>query len=158
MVPDRARQVLEPLMGSGIPWNDVQVHIGRLPQGMVAPQALVRRAAMAVTAKGAARALQTVGMTIERDIWLARGYDDFESAAGLALLAHELVHVRQSEEDPEFAEKYDAAARATPSDRPWENPFERAAYNEEQRIYCALVAEGMPKGKWVPLGVSLWGC
>jgi len=145
-------------MGPGIPWNDVTVHVGRLPQATLAPSAMVPRAVQAVTAKEPARSLQTVGMTIHRDIWLARGHDDFESAAGLALLAHELVHVRQFEADPLFAEKYDAVAQQTPQNRPWENPYEMAAYSEEQRIYCLLVAEGRPRGRWVPLGVSLWGC
>lgn len=158
MVPERARQVLEPLMGQGIPWDDVTVHVGRLPEASLVPQALLPRAVQAVTAEEPARSLMTVGMTIHRDIWLARGHDDFESAAGLALLAHELVHVFQFEQDPAFAEKYDAAARRTPRDRPWENPYEAQAYEEEARIYCRLVAEGHPKGRWTPLGVSLWGC
>lgn len=158
MVPDRARQVLEPLMGPGIPWDDITLHVGRLPNAALVPSALAPRAAMAVTAKEPARSLQTVGMTIDRDIWLARGHDDFESAAGLALLAHELVHVGQFETDPAFAERYDAAARQTSPNRPWENPYEAQAYAEEQRIYCLLVAQGRPKGRWVPLGVSLWGC
>ena len=158
MVPDRARQVLEPLMGPNIPWNDITVHVGRLPQASLVPHALLPRSVMAVTAKGLARALMTVGMTIHREIWLARGHDDFESAAGLALLAHELVHVGQFEEDPAFAEKYDVAARQTDPLRPWENPYEAEAYEEERRIYCRLVADGRPKGRWTPLGVSLWGC
>lgn len=158
MVPDRARQVLEPLMGPGIPWNDITVHVGRLPQGALAPQALALRPVMAVTAKGLAKSLMTVGMTIHRDIWLAQGHQDFESAAGLALLAHELVHVRQGEEDPQFPDKYDVAARNTPSERPWENPYEAQAYEEERQIYCRLVAEGWPKGRWIPLGASMWGC
>lgn len=158
MVPERVRRMLEPLMGPGIPWNDITIHVGRLPQGTLAPQALLPRAVMAVTARGLGRSLQTVGMTIHRDIWLARGHDDFESAAGLALLAHELVHVRQFDADPLFADKYDAAARQTPADKPWLNPYEMAAYSEELRIYCLLLAEGRPKGRWVPLGVSLWGC
>ena len=158
MVPERARQVLEPLMGQGIPWNDITVHVGRLPQASLAPHALVPRAVMAVSLKEPARSLQTVGMTIDREIWLARGHDDFDSAAGLALLAHELKHVQQFEEDADFAANYDAAAQQTPRDRPWENPYEAQAYEEEQRIYCRLVADGLPRGRWVPLGVSLWGC
>jgi hypothetical protein len=68
------------------------------------------------------------------------------------------VHVAQGEADPAFADKYDIAARHTPRDRPWENPYEAEAYVEEQRIYCTLVAAGYPRGRWVPLGVSLWGC
>lgn len=158
MVPERARQILEPLMGPGIPWDDITVHIGRLPTATLVPSALVPRAVKAVTAQEPARSLQTVGVTIDRDIWLARGHADFESAAGLALLGHELVHVRQFEQDPTFPEKYDAAARRTPQDRPWENPYEGAAYEEERRIFCDLVARGYSRGRWVPLGVSLWGC
>jgi hypothetical protein len=113
---------------------------------------------MAVTAVEPARSLMTVGMTINREIWLARGHDDFESAAGLALLAHELVHVAQFEADPMFADKYDAVARQTPKDTPWLNPYEAQAYEEEARIFCLLVAEGHARGRWTPLGVSLWGC
>ena len=158
MVPEQARQVLEPLMGSGIPWDDITVHVGRLPNAGLIPHALGRRAAMAVTATEPVRSLQTVGMTIERDVWLAKGHAEFQSAAGLALLAHELVHVAQYEADPAFAEKYDRVAQQTAPDRPWDNVYEAAAYEEEARIYCLLVAQGYPRGRWLPLGVSLWGC
>lgn len=158
MVPERAREILEPLMGSGIPWDDVQVHVGRLPQASLVPHALAPRSVMAVTAQEPARSLMTVGMTIHRDIWLRPGHADFYSAASLALLAHELVHVRQFEADRGFAQKYDDAARQTPSGKPWLNPYEAQAYEEERRIYCLLIAEGRPKGRWTPLGVTLWGC
>lgn len=145
-------------MGPGIPWDDIMVHVGRLPEAALVPHSLVPRAVQAVTAEEPARSLKTVGMTIHRDIWLARGHADFRSAAGLALLGHELVHVAQFENDPAFADKYDIAAQQTPRDRPWENPYEAQAYAKELRIYCALVNQGYPKGRWVPLGVSLWGC
>ena len=158
MVPEQARQVLEPLMGPGIPWDDVTVHVGRLPNVALVPHALAPRRVQAVTAVEPYRSLKTVGMTIHRDIWLAKGHADFQSAAGLALLAHELVHVGQFEGDPAFAENYDVAAQQTDSSRPWENPYEAQAYAEEQRVYCTLMAQGYPKGRWVPLGVSLWGC
>jgi len=158
MVPEQARQILEPLMESGIPWDDITVHVGRLPGASLVPHALVPRRAMAVTAAGVARALKTVGLTIRRDVWLDRQHADFKSAAGLSLLGHELVHVTQYERDPDFSRNYDSAARRTPGDRPWENPYEAEAYLEERRLYCTLVAQGWPRGPWVPLGVSLWGC
>ena len=151
--------MLEPMMGPSIPWDGVRLHIGRVPGGSLpAPRALVPRSCAAVTAKEPERSLRTVGMTLHRDVYLEKHYANFTTASGLALLAHELKHVEQFEADPKFAQRYDAAARNTPVSQPWTNPYEEIAYQEERRIYCQLVAQGVPKGRWTPLGVMLWGC
>jgi len=160
MIPDQARHVLERLLPPGIPWDDVTLHLEPLAQGARAdvPHALVPRSVMAVTLKALARALKTVGMAIGREIWLAPEYAKFDTASGLALLAHELVHVAQDEKDPDFANKYDIVARQTPPDRPWENPYEMEAYCVEASVWRTLVAEGYPSGNWKPLGIEMGLC
>lgn len=156
MIPERTRQILEPFLGSNLPWNDINLTIGNLPHAL-APSALIPRNVMAVSARGIARALKAVGMTIHRNIWIDKSHADFETAAGLSLLAHELVHVEQFEQIPNFDKLYHQAAWAIPRDQPYLNPYEETAYRTEVEVYCALLAEGYPKGKWEPLGVALWG-
>jgi len=160
MIPDQARQILERLLPAGIPWNDVTLHLEPFAQGASAnvPHALVPRNVMAVSLKALARALKTVGMAIGREIWISPEFAKFDTASGLALLAHELVHVLQDERDPDFARKYDAEARRTPEDRPWENVYEAEAYATECVVYRQLVAEGYPAGSWKPLAVDMGLC
>ncbi len=159
MIPDEARRVLEPFMGN-LPWENINLHVGRLPigaDGQLA-YALIPRAVMAISAPRAFRALKTAAVTMKRDIFIVPEHANMEDAAGLSLLAHELVHVKQGEVDPQFLARYSELAAHTAPDRPWENPFEMQAYQKERQVYCSLVARGVPKGKWVPLGVTLWGC
>ena len=156
MVPDRARRVLTPFF-PGLNWEGIQIHVGRLPasQGLMV---MLPRPLAAVTGYDAARTLQTVGVTIGEDIFLSPQHADEGTAAGLALLAHEVYHVEQGRRDPLFNVRYNEAAAFTPQDQPWENPFELPAYLKERDVYCTLVARGLPRGRWTPLGVTLWGC
>lgn len=156
MVPDRARWVLSPFF-PGLNWEGIQVHVGPLP-AVQAPMVLLLRPTAAVTASAPARTLRTVGITIGEDIFINEDHADLRSAAGLALLAHEVYHVEQGRRDPLFNMHYEEAADSTPRDRPWENPFELPAYLKERNVYCTLVGQGVPKGRWTPLGVALWGC
>ena len=154
------------MISGPVPWNDVNLHLERLAHGapayhyhsQVVPTAMVPRNIMAVMAKGIAKALKTVGMAIGRDIWISPDYADFNTASGLALLAHEIIHVRQNESIPNFDIEYDRVARRTPADKPWENQYEMEAYCEEARIYRELLAQGYPKGKFEPLAISAGFC
>lgn len=163
MISDELRQKVAPyLTGRQIPWQSINLHVGRLPEDrasvLQAPHVMVRRRVMAVTALGKARSLVTVGIAMGRDIYIDPRYADFDTAAGLSLAVHELVHVDQHERDPSFLAKYQKAAKSTPDDRPWENVYEAEAYQAERVAYCDSVAHGFPRGKWTPLGVTLWGC
>lgn len=161
MVPEDIRDRLDPFISQGVSWDAVNLNVGRLPRAELAPHAVIPRSVLFVTRRddpGAAHALKTVAVTIGQDIFIDKAHADFNTASGLALLAHEKVHVNQNERIPNFAREYDKAARRTARDRPWENPFELEAYREEADVFCGLVAEGWAPGKWEPLGVTLWGC
>jgi len=157
MIPDEARRRLEPLMTPGIPWQSITLHLEPLAQGISAniPHATVARSVVAVTLKGLARTLKTVGMAIGNHVWIAPEFAKWDTASGLALLAHELVHVLQDQEDPNFARKYDAEARKTPPDKPWLNHYELASYCQEAAVYKKLVAQGMKPGSWKPLAIEV---
>jgi len=156
-IPGDARQLLTPYFGEKV-WEVADLHVGAFPEvSTLVPRSLVKLAITYVTVP-ASRGLRTVGMTVGTSIYLHPEYADLSTAAGLALLAHEMEHVRQAIEVADFDRVYENAARVTPHDRPWENPYEYVAYRKEQKVYCDKVAEGMPKGRWIPLGVQLWGC
>lgn len=156
MVPETVREALDHKVSPGVSWDEVSIHVGRLPTGLAqAPHAMAPRNIIPVAGAFARQPLKTVGMTIGRDIYLAPTHADFNTAAGLALVAHEMVHVAQGERVPAFEEVYEAAAMGTPPDKPWLNPYERPAYVEEARVYRHLLAEGYPPGDWVPLGVQV---
>lgn len=157
MVPEPLRSDLARFVPPTIRWNDIEIVIG-LPRGLSAhlPAAMVKRNVAYVTeARGA---METIGATMDHTVFLNPDYADFDTASGRALLVHELWHVHQNETVPNFEAIYAAEARKTPSDRPWENIFERDAYEVEKDAYCAMVNEGWPPGRWTPLGVQLWGC
>jgi hypothetical protein len=123
------------------------------------PLSVAPRPIMAMTfLNPLARALQTVGMTVGKHIYLDPNYGKLETAAGLALLGHEIVHVNQGEADPHFEDKYKVALRQTNSNRPWENPYELPAYAKECEIYYQKIAEGWSPGNWKPMGVQLDLC
>lgn len=170
MVPTEVRQILEPLMpGRRIPWEQVNLHVRPLSEAAAfttfTTESIVPLTRITTFPNVGVRRmllwphrLITAGMAIGREIFIVPSRFITTTAAGLALIAHELVHVDQHEKDPNFLAHYREQARNTPRDRPWENPYEREAYLEERRVYCTLTSRGMPSGKWTPLGVSLWGC
>ena len=65
------------------------------------------------------------------------------TATGEALRAHELFHILQRSEDPGFAEKFSKATKQTERAglEPWENPYERPAYEFEQAVKDYLIKE-----------------
>lgn len=160
-LPLETQELLNSLVGpGGVSWRDIEISTTPM-SGVIqpgTPSVLAPRAVMALSLREPARSLRTVGMTMGKDIFLHRDYLDFATAAGLGLLAHEKVHVEQFNTIPAFLDLYMAAARYTPEDRPWENPYEYPAYIAERSLYCRLVTSGMPRGSWTPLGVVLWGC
>lgn len=165
-VPDNVRRILSPIMGD-VSWDRVDLRMEDLSgYAMTVPMtyawALTRGLKRVTGLQRASRAvvqpLRTVGMTIGEHIYLDKHYADLKTAAGLSLLAHEWVHVEQSWQIPNFDALYEAEMANTDPARPWENRYEYPAYRREQQVYCQLVAMGVPPGKWLPLGVQLWGC
>ena len=70
------------------------------------------------------------------------------TASGEALRAHELFHVDQRRQDPDFAAKFARAADETERRGlpPWENPYEKPAYEFEQAVKKHLMEEkGLPE-------------
>ena len=66
------------------------------------------------------------------------------TATGEALRAHELYHVWQREVYPDFEKRFLEAAQATEDAGldPWENPFEKPAYEFEEKVKDHLRARG----------------
>lgn len=160
-LPLETQELLSSLIGTGsVPWREVEISTTRLPSAIQAdaPSVLAPRTVMALSLREPARSLRTVGMTVGNEIFLHRDYLDLTTAAGLGLIVHEKVHVEQFNTIPAFLNLYQAAAQYTPESRPWENQYEYPAYIAERSLYCKLVARGMPRGAWTPLGVVLWGC
>lgn len=162
MIPNEYRTVLAPFLPESTPWERIQLNVARIPEahvaGLVHPGSLVRRSIQWVTAPRAMRALETAGISVGNVITLNPKYADFETAAGMALLAHETYHQHQEATIPGFARKYAEVASDVDPARPWENPFELPAYQTECRVYETLVRAGWEPGSWVPLGVEVGLC
>ena len=70
------------------------------------------------------------------------------TASGEALRAHELFHVGQREDDPDFAARFARAADETErlGLAPWENPYEKPAYEYELAVRKHLLeVKGLPE-------------
>ena len=103
-------------------------------------------------------ALRVVGATIGQTIFIDPDFADWNTASGLALLAHERLHVEQQRTIPNFDNLYAEEQQFVRPNHPEDNPYERIAYETECRVYHALIAEGVPPGNWVPLGVAMGFC
>jgi hypothetical protein len=161
MIPREAQDALRQFFPPSTPWESIELTQESLRGMAVAgiPLSVAPRPIMAMTlANALARALQTVGMTIGKHIFLDPNHGDLETAAGLALLGHEVVHVNQGLADPRFEDKYAVELRHTNPNRPWENKYELPAYTKECEVYWAKIAEGWPPGNWKPMGVQLELC
>mgnify|MGYP001576912436 CR=1 FL=1 len=150
-IPEHVRQALFPFTGP-LPWDDIDLRAQALPQAH-APLAVVCSARMAYP-----HALTAVAMTIGTDIYIDPAYYDFYTAAGLSLIVHEAVHVRQFLETPNFLAEYNWAEQFVPADQPWLNPWEGQAYAAECEAYDYYVSAGLPPGSWLPLGKLMNFC
>ena len=153
-VPEEVRRAIEPFV-PGLPWEDIELHFQRVPQAL-SPTALVLVAPPDMPA-----ALFAAAMAIGTDVYIDPTFVDFQSAAGVALVVHEMVHVAQYLANPDsFLAEYNRANQDVPDGQPWLNPYEWEAYSTETVAYCAMVASGVPPGSWVPTGLALglWRC
>lgn len=151
MIPQDIREILAPFLPEGVPWEDVVVTF----------RSVTRHAAASgprTMASINGGRLRTVGLSMEGRVVLDRYYGQPDTAAGLALWAHELLHQEQIVRIRNFMSVYMTEEWRTPADMPWLNVYEEEAYRTERDVYCSLVRQGFPKGDWVPLGVQVWGC
>lgn len=158
-IPQHARETLERFLPPGTPW-DIDLQYRRILAFVPGqhPSTLGPSVIMAVTFPKAVRALKAIGRSLRGVVMLHPDFGNLRTAAGIALLGHELVHQNQYLDVPNFESAYGTENRQTPRDMPWLNRFEREAYMVERDIFCQLVSEGVPSGNWVPLGVQVWGC
>jgi hypothetical protein len=159
MISQALQDTLQPFLPAGIPWESVELRVGRIRTvDAMIPSAVIPRSVISVTQRDADRGLLTVGQSFDGVVVLDRRYAKMDTASGVALLGHELVHQEQYETIDNFAFLYDVEARNTPDDDPFANRYELPAYRAERAIYCSLVAQGWRPGSWVPLSVLEWGC
>mgnify|MGYP001558283201 CR=1 FL=1 len=147
---------------SPLDWEGIDVRVQRLT-GLEAsiPQSKVWRGLRYVVGGMRGRlkgALRAVGATIGETIFIDPDFADWDTASGLALLAHERVHVEQKRTIPGFDQLYAEAQVGVHPGRPWDNPYEMSAYQVECSTYYRLVADGVPPGSWLPLGVAMGFC
>ena len=145
-------------------WNGVDVRVQNLsglessvPQSKVwsGVQYVVGRLRGSLGSKGK---LKIVGATIGQRIYIDPEFAEWNTASGLALLAHERLHVEQERTIPNFEELYARAQQGVSPGRPWENPYEYDAYCLEAKVFYRLIERGMAPGRWTPLGVSMGFC
>ena len=99
---------------------------------------------------GGPRALVTAAQAPERGlILIAREFFNPDTAEGLALIGHELVHQQQFEEMPDFLARYqDAEASRLAEQLPfWQNVFELPAYQRQAEMEQEFQARGYPLTK-----------
>ena len=154
-LPEHVRYAIAPFTGS-LNLEDIDLRVQRIPSGTVAPVHVVL--AFNTCYPHYPMALTAVAMTIGTDIFIDPNFADFNTAAGLSLLVHEAVHVRQFTTIPNFLVLYNQAERGVPTDRPWENIWEMEAYQAECAAYTYFVAAGYPPGEWLPLGKVMNFC
>lgn len=82
----------------------------------------------------------------ENTIVLHPDYYKEGTASGEALRGHEMVHVQQREEIPDFERLFheEAVRIEALGLKPWENKFERPAYEAERIMRDELLARGYP--------------
>ena len=150
-VPDDVQRLVAPFL-QGMPWEDVDLFVQPIPQAK-APTAIVIEADLFYP-----HALRAVAMAVGTDIYIDPAFADFNTAAGLALLVHEGVHVVQHLNIPNFLLEYNRANQGVPDDRPWENVYEGQAYAWECAAFDHYVSLGIPPGPWLPLGKAMGIC
>jgi Domain of unknown function (DUF4157) len=145
-----------------MPMQEVDVRVEQVQLEARVPASMARYGLKRVIGKYRGRAnnssLKVVGATIGDIIYIHPDYAEWETAAGLALLAHEIRHVEQQQTIPNFLSLYQAEDAVTPSDRPWENRYEYEAYLRECQVWHDLIRKGYPRGSWVPLGAQVGIC
>ena len=141
-LPERIKNAMDMLL-PGLDADDVTFEVG-LP------------ALRAGTVCTPPAALERIGSSLPGRIVIHPTAWEPGTAAGVALIAHEMYHQRQFLSTPDFMEQYDrekrrVEARGLP---PWENRFERPAYEFEAQVYRRALHDGLAEGSWVPLLVE----
>ena len=150
-LPRHLEQVLTPFVGP-LPWREVDLFIQRIPRSEAQVHVVLD-----LTVPHP-HALTAVAMTIGTDIYIDPRFAAFETAAGLALRVHAAVPVRPSLPVPNFLLEYNLANRGVSPDAPWDNPYELEAYLAECLAFDEFMDEGLPRGRWLPLGKIMGFC
>lgn len=158
LTQEQYTELLSPYFPEGLR-QGVELRVGRVEALTGLPRSMSTPTTVASVLRRP-RPLRTIAVSEDGLIILDPQHADLDSAAGLALLAHEYVHQEQFAAlgARPFELQYEEAERTTPASQPYLNPFELPAYQKEREVYCREVARGRRPGAWVPLGVQLWGC
>ena len=72
------------------------------------------------------------------------------TAGGEALRAHELYHIWQRKTYPNFEQEFARVAAETEQagKPPWDNPYEKPAYEFEEKVRAHLASKGLPD-RWL---------
>ena len=151
-LPEHVVQQIEPFTGP-LNWGDIDLRVQRIPSATVAPVHMVMSFCDCYPMN-----LTAVAMTINNEIFIDPSFADFNTAAGLSLLVHEAVHVRQFSTIPNFLVLYNQANAGVPDEHPWDNVYEMEAYLAECSAFDFFLAQGFPQGAWLPLGKVMRFC
>lgn len=104
-------------------------------------------------AKTSLLVLERAASSLPGRVTLHPKYSDLDTAAGIALVAHELLHQQQFETIQDFEVEYAAEDQRVRQHGlpPYENLFERPAYELEAEAYLAALDQGYPAGDYTPL-------
>lgn len=162
-IPNDVKESLRTVMD--LQFTDVDVRVERVPASMIigmprahAAVGLRRVVGRFRGGRRSAPGLKVIGATIGETIYIDPAYARWDTAAGQALLAHERLHLEQKRTIRNFDQKYAEEDARTPEERPWENPYEYAAYLLECKVFAKLLRKGMPQGSWIPLGAQIGLC
>lgn len=142
------RDVLEPFLGSDLPW-ETSVHFA----------AIARQGAPATLALVMGGGYGRLGY-FHPDEGIVLHKRELDTAAGIALVAHEANHAREAQYIPDFLEQYEAEERRRLAVGlpPYANLFEYPCYVLECQVWHSLVNQGVEPGPWLPLGVEAGLC
>lgn len=98
-------------------------------------------------------ALRRAASSRPGQIVIHRDFFETDTAAGIALIAHEVYHQIQFARNPDLLDFYaEEEARVEALGLPpYENVFEKPAYLFEAQVYREALAQGFPKGTHLPL-------
>lgn len=141
------------------PWHEINVEIRARAMPTDVPNTIAFALVPRVVEE---KQLVPIGASIGTTIHLSRQYvGDMDTAAGLALVAHEALHQNQRVTVPNFealAFPEEEYRRLDAGEPIMGNKYEREAYLKEAEVYCELLARGYAPGDWMPLGFLEFGC
>lgn len=98
-------------------------------------------------------AYRRVGSSVPGEITIDPDFFALQTASGAALLAHEMYHQLQLQQDRNILSLYEVEDQRVQQDNlpPWANTFEYPAYLFEAVYYEIALRNGLPPGDHLPL-------